>query len=96
MDIQIEYTGLRPGEKLYEEKLMAEEGLRKTDNKLIHIGNPIPFDQDLFLVKLERLMNVAYANSARIRDMIMDAVPTYQPEKAGSPIEEQEEKTDVA
>lgn len=44
VDIKIEYTGLRPGEKLYEEKLMAEEGLKRTPNKLIHIGNPIPFD----------------------------------------------------
>ena len=49
VDIKIEYTGLRPGEKLYEEKLMAEEGLQKTDNDLIHIGNPIPFDVDAFL-----------------------------------------------
>ena len=51
-DIKIEYTGLRPGEKLYEEKLMAEEGLRTTDNQLIHIGCPIPFDADLFLEQL--------------------------------------------
>ena len=78
-DIRIEYTGLRPGEKLYEEKLMAEEGLRKTDNRLIHIGNPIVFDYDVFLSKLEQLMNAAYANSDRIRDLLMDAVPTYQP-----------------
>ena len=46
VDIKVEYTGLRPGEKLYEEKLMAEEGLTKTDNDLIHIGKPIPFDTD--------------------------------------------------
>ena len=55
MDIKIEYIGLRPGEKLYEEKLMAEEGLRKTDNDLIHIGCPIPFDVDIFLSQLDRL-----------------------------------------
>ncbi len=55
VDIKIEYSGLRPGEKLYEEKLMAEEGLRRTDNKLIHIGNPIPFDVDEFLEGLKTL-----------------------------------------
>ena len=57
VDIKIEYSGLRPGEKLYEEKLMAEEGLKKTKNKLIHIGCPIPFDIDVFLSKLEDLMD---------------------------------------
>ena len=62
VDIKIEYTGLRPGEKLYEEKLMAEEGLRKTDNDLIHVGNPIPFDTDVFLSQLKILMNSSYAN----------------------------------
>ena len=49
VDIKIVYTGLRPGEKLYEEKLMAEEGLKKTDSELIHIGRPIPFDIDMAL-----------------------------------------------
>ena len=56
VDIKIEYTGLRPGEKLYEEKLMAEEGLKKTKNDLIHIGCPIPFDIEEFLDQLEELM----------------------------------------
>ena len=79
VDIQIAYTGLRPGEKLYEEKLMAEEGLRKTDNKLIHIGSPIPFDHDRFLVELEALMDAAYHNRADIRDRLMAMVPTYHP-----------------
>ena len=79
VDIKIEYTGLRPGEKLYEEKLMAEEGLRKTDNKLIHIGNPIVFEYDRFLIRLEGLMNAAYANSDQIRDLLMEAVSTYRP-----------------
>ena len=68
VDIKIEYTGLRPGEKLYEEKLMAEEGFRKTDNKLIHIGNPIPFDYDRFLQELTALMDAAYNNRADIRE----------------------------
>ena len=79
VDIEIEYTGLRPGEKLYEEKLMAEEGLRKTDNKLIHIGSPIPFDHDAFLVELVDLMSAAYSNKADIRDRLMAMVPTYHP-----------------
>ena len=83
-DIKIEYTGLRPGEKLYEEKLMAEEGLKKTDNKLIHIGCPIPFDVDSFLGKMSRLMRAAYANRADIRGLVEEIVSTYHPEQAGS------------
>ena len=79
VDIQIAYTGLRPGEKLYEEKLMAEEGLRKTENKLIHIGSPIPFDYDRFLVELVALMDAAYNNRVDIRDRLMALVPTYHP-----------------
>ena len=79
VDIKIEYTGLRPGEKLYEEKLMAEEGLTKTDNKLIHIGQPIPFDEDEFLVKLADLMDAAYHNRKDIRDFVAGMVNTYHP-----------------
>ena len=80
-DIRIEYIGLRPGEKLYEEKLMAEEGLRDTANKLIHIGCPIPFDVDEFLVGLEKLMKAAYSNRSDIRDLVIDMVNTYHPNK---------------
>ena len=80
IDIKIEYTGLRPGEKLYEEKLMSEEGLKKTDNDLIHIGEPIPFDTDEFLGSLDRLMCVAYSNSKDIRELVEKIVPTYHPE----------------
>ena len=81
VDIKIEYTGLRPGEKLYEEKLMAEEGLRKTDNDLIHIGNPIPFDEEQFLSQLHDLMVAAYSNKdSQIRNLIVSMVNTYQPE----------------
>ena len=80
VDIKIEYTGLRPGEKLYEEKLMAEEGLRKTKSNLIHIGNPIPFDTDDFLGKLECLMDTAYANKeVQIRQKVEEIVVTYKP-----------------
>lgn len=79
IDIKIEYTGLRPGEKLYEEKLMAEEGLKKTDNELIHIGRPIPFDEDLFLRQMESLMEAAYDNQENIRSIVASMVPTYHP-----------------
>jgi FlaA1/EpsC-like NDP-sugar epimerase len=79
-DIKIVYTGLRPGEKLYEEKLMAEEGLKKTPNDLIHIGSPIPFDTDLFLQQLQHLMEVAYdGDEDLIRQLVVEAVPTYKP-----------------
>ena len=81
VDIKVEYTGLRPGEKLYEEKLMAEEGLRKTDNELIHIGCPIPFDVDEFLGQLEELMLAAYNNKSDIRERMAKIVSTYRPEK---------------
>ena len=81
VDIKIEYTGLRPGEKLYEEKLMAEEGLRKTENELIHIGCPIQFDVDDFLRKLGALMQAAYANRSDIRALVMEMVSTYHPAK---------------
>ena len=79
VDIKIEYTGLRPGEKLYEEKLMAEEGMRKTPNKLIHIGSPIPFNTDTFLMQLEPLMDAAYANREDIRGVVAEMVSTYHP-----------------
>ena len=79
VDIKIEYTGLRPGEKLYEEKLMAEEGLKKTENELIHIGCPIPFDEDEFLKKLAGLMDAAYHNRKDIRESVAAMVNTYQP-----------------
>jgi len=81
VDIQIEYTGLRPGEKLYEEKLMSEEGMRTTPNHLIHIGSPIPFDTDTFLQQLQMLMDAAYdGHDESIRDLVADMVPTYHPE----------------
>ena len=79
VDIQVEYTGLRPGEKLFEEKLMAEEGMKTTTNKLIHIGCPIPFDSEEFLKQMEVLMKRAYANDSRIREMVQEIVSTYHP-----------------
>lgn len=79
VDIKLTYTGLRPGEKLFEEKLMAEEGLKKTENDLIHIGCPIPFDVDTFLRQLDGLMDVAYKNKENIRDTVQKMVSTYHP-----------------
>jgi FlaA1/EpsC-like NDP-sugar epimerase len=80
IDIMISYTGLRPGEKLYEEKLMSEEGMKTTPNKLIHVGRPIAFDEDEFLNQLQSLMNVAYAGDENdIRNVVAEIVPTYHP-----------------
>lgn len=79
IDIKVEYTGLRPGEKLYEEKLMAEEGLKKTRNELIHIGCPIPFEVETFLKELQTLMDMAYANAEDIRKKVEEVVRTYHP-----------------
>ena len=80
VDVKIVYTGLRPGEKLYEEKLMAEEGLTRTENNLIHIGRPIPFDNDTFLVEVKQLMNASYAEQEdTIRALVAKVVTTYHP-----------------
>lgn len=80
-DIKIEVVGLRPGEKLYEELLMAEEGLQDTDNKKIHIGKPIELDEEAFLDKLDRLIDKAEDNMADIRKDIKAICPTYQPKE---------------
>lgn len=80
IDIKISYTGLRAGEKLYEEKLMSEEGMRTTPNHLIHIGSPIPFDTDEFLSQLKVLMAAAYdGRDESIRSLVAEVVPTYHP-----------------
>lgn len=79
IDIKVEYTGLRLGEKLYEEKLMAEEGLKKTRNELIHIGCPIPFEVETFLKELQTLMDMAYVNAEDIREKVAEVVTTYHP-----------------
>lgn len=79
VDIKIQYSGLRSGEKLFEEKLMAEEGLKKTKNKLIHIGCPIPFDIEEFLEQLDQLLEAAYKNKEDIRDRVEKVVTTYHP-----------------
>ena len=80
VDIEVKYTGLRPGEKLYEEKLMAEEGMKTTPNKLIHIGNPIPFDTDIFLGQLGHLMYISYDNDEMsVRKFVKEIITTYIP-----------------
>ena len=77
-DIMIEFTGLRPGEKLYEELLMGEEGLENTENDLIHVGKPIEFDEEWFSEKLANLKSVMYDDSVDIRSLIHEIVPTYK------------------
>ena len=78
VDIKIVYTGLRPGEKLYEEMLMDEEGLQDTDNKLIHIGKPIEMDDVWFREKLHQLDEASRSESDRIRMLVSEIVPTYK------------------
>ena len=79
VDIKIEFTGLRPGEKLYEELLMKEEGLQETPNHLIHIGKPIEIDDEKFYHQLGDLKKAAYAETDHIREMVEEIVPTYHP-----------------
>lgn len=78
-DIRVVYSGLRPGEKLFEEKLMAEEGLERTENELIHIGKPIPFDTKEFFGQLEELAMASYENSEEIVEMVEGVVTTFKP-----------------
>ena len=78
-EIKVIYTGLRPGEKLYEEKLLEEEGMLKTANKLIHIGKPIPFDIQRFWGQLEELAEASYENSGDIVRMVEGIVSTFHP-----------------
>ncbi len=83
-DIEIEYTGLRPGEKLFEELLMEEEGLSSTSNKLIFIGKQIDIDEEEFLEKVLELDKAAKEEVDDIRERIMELVPTYHPDNAGA------------
>ena len=79
VDIKIEYSGLRPGEKLYEEKLMDSEGLERTSNKLIHICKPLDFDPRGLIKSVSNLMDDCYNEDEKIRDYVMSIVPTYHP-----------------
>lgn len=81
VDIKIEYTGLRPGEKLYEELLMDEEGLTNTENRLIYIGHPIAMDDEWFKEKLKELDKASKKETERIRELVAEVVPTYHYKK---------------
>ena len=77
-DIEIQFTGLRPGEKMYEELLMSEEGLKQTANKMIFIGKPIEFDKDEFEKQLEMLKKAGESESSYVKEVVKEIVPTYQ------------------
>lgn len=79
VDIAVVYTGLRPGEKLYEELLMEEEGLQDTENKLIHIGKPIEMDDEKFKEQLKRLEAAYKTEADNMKDIVAEIVPTYKP-----------------
>ena len=81
VDIMVQYTGLRPGEKLYEELLMDEEGLAETENKLIHIGKPIDMDDALFLRQLKQLEEACNAETDDMKRLVASIIPTYCPKK---------------
>ena len=94
-DIRIEFTGLRPGEKLYEEMLMSEEGLKETANRQIHIGQPIQFDEEQFFVQLNRLKAAAESESPDIREYVRKIVPTYTVKGNQNHVHEQDSKDTV-
>ena len=78
VDIRIEYTGLRPGEKLYEELLMKEEGMQETANQLIHIGKPIEMDDEEFKQQLARLDSASKDEFSDMKGIVAEIVPTYK------------------
>ena len=79
-DIMIKFTGLRPGEKLYEELLMDEEGMQDTENKMIHIGKPIELDEEKFMKQLDELKDYVVQEPNDIREWVKAIVPTYHPQ----------------
>ena len=80
VDIMVEYTGLRPGEKLFEELLMDEEGLQETENELIHIGKPIEMDDEWFQEKLKELDQESRLEDGKIKEIVAGIVPAYKPD----------------
>ena len=84
VDIKIKITGLRPGEKLYEELLMDEEGLKENPNKLIHIGHPIKMDDKKFFKELDKLIASAYKNDKNIKEKVATIVDTYKIDKGSN------------
>ena len=78
VDIRVEYTGLRPGEKLYEELLMKEEGMQETANQLIHIGKPIEMDDEKFKEQLQLLRTSCENEAPNMKDIVAEIVPTYK------------------
>jgi len=82
IDIEVKYTGLRPGEKLFEEMLMNEEGLRTTANELIHIGQPLELNDTSFAKQLVKLEKACNQNSGEVFAMVADIVPTYKKKTA--------------
>lgn len=81
VDIMVEYTGLRPGEKLFEELLMDEEGLQETENELIHIGKPIDMDDEWFKEKLHELDEASRHEDGHMKEIVAEIVPTYHIDK---------------
>lgn len=82
-DIDIKITGLRPGEKLYEERLMEEEGLQKTANQMISIGKPLNFNEENLMAKLQQLYDEAYNETDKMKELVHELVPTYKIDKRG-------------
>ncbi len=80
MDIEIKCTGLRPGEKLYEERLMDEEGMQTTPNGLINIANPIALDEQFLWSKLDELYAAAYIETDQMKNLVSELVTTYKPQ----------------
>ena len=83
VDMEVRYVGLRPGEKLFEELLLDEEGIRSTANQLIHIGKPLDIDEQTFRAQLEELEALCHQPDGDVRPLLREIVPTYQPENGG-------------
>ncbi len=88
VDIEIECTGLRPGEKLFEERLMEEEGLQCTQNGLISVARPIPLDEDNLFAQLDELYRAAHTESSEMKELVKKLVPTYVIDKRAEKISE--------